>query len=81
MKRLMFTLMVALAVGTASFAETVKIEEPVPVQRVYKQQKIIEVHFNEFSNKSQIPTGWHAVAFDYYKEGAGVYLLILIEEN
>ena len=81
MKKLMLTLMVALAVGTASFAETVKIEEPVPVQRVYKKQKIIEVHFNEFSNKSQIPAGWHAVAFDHYDVGAAVHLLILIEEN
>ena len=81
MKRLMLTLMVALAVGTASFAETVKIEEPVPAQRVYKKQKIIKVLFNEFSSKAQIPDGWHAVAFDHYLNGAAVHLLILIEEN
>ena len=81
MKKLIATIMVALAVGTVSFAETVKIEEPVPVQRVYKQQKIIKVHFNDLSSKSQIPQGWHAVAFEHYEVGAGIYLLILIEEN
>lgn len=81
MKKLITTIMVALAVGTVSFAETVKIEEPVPVQRVYKQQKIIQVHFNEFSSKAQIPAGWHAIAFDHYLNGAAVHLLILIEEN
>ena len=81
MKKLILTLLVALSVCTMSFAETVKIEEPVPVQRVYKQQKIISVHMNNLSSKSQIPEGWHAVAFDHYEVGAGVYLLILIEEN
>lgn len=81
MKKLIITLMVALAIGTVSFAETVKIEEPVPVQRVYKKQKIIKVMLNEFSTKSQIPDGWHAVAFDHYLNGAAVHLLILIEEN
>ena len=81
MKKLIATLMVAMSVATMTFAETVKIEEPVPVQRVYKQQKIIKVHLNDLSSKSQIPQGWHAVAFDHYEVGAGVYLLILIEEN